>query len=66
MTIPQAGVSHVYTPDSRRRVRKYCPYCKHLCYGSLAEYYDGFYMLFDCGARIDSEGWTPPRKGKTI
>lgn len=56
---------HVYTPDKRTRVRRKCPYHKHLCYGSLAEYYDTAYLTFDCGTQIDfgaSEWRLPPKK----
>lgn len=55
---------HIFTPNKISRIRRQCPYHKHFCYGSMAEYYDGFYVTFDCGARIDSEFWYPPPKKK--
>lgn len=55
---------HIYQPNKRYRIRMKCPYHKHYCYGQRADYYDGSYITFDCGTRIDGEGWTPPPKKK--
>lgn len=55
---------HIFRTDKIKRIRRKCPYCKRLCYGSRHDYYDGSYSFFDCGTQIDSEGWTPPPKRK--
>jgi len=55
---------HICRADDIKRTRLFCPYHKHRCYGKLHTYYDGVYMFFDCGTRMDSEGWTPPPKTK--
>lgn len=57
------GTLHIYRADNKR-VRRICPYHKHLCYANYHEYYDGYYIFFDCGTKIDSDGWTPPPKKK--
>ena len=56
------NVLHIYRSDNIVRVRRRCPYCKRLCYGSLHNYYDGSYFFFDCGTKVDCEGYTPPPK----
>jgi len=53
---------HIFAPNKRTRSRRMCPYHKHFCYCSIAEYYDGVYTTFDCGTHTDSEYWYPPPK----
>ena len=56
---------HVYQANKQKRVRRKCPYHKHLCYGTLYEYYDTSRVTFDCGANIDygyGEWREPPKK----
>ncbi len=57
---------HIYTANKRRRVRRVCPYHKHLEYGELQEYYDTRYVFFNCGASIDYGygEWRSPPKSK--
>ncbi len=55
---------HIYQANNVVRIRRKCPYCKRLCYGSRHDYYDGSYFFFDCGTTIDTEGWIPPPKKK--
>ncbi len=45
------------------RTRRYCPYHKRLCYGSLLECYDTTRVFFDCGTFVDyGYGyWEEPR-----
>ena len=55
---------HIYRAHKRKRIRKKCPYCEHLCYGERHDYYDGSYFFFDCGTSVNSEYWKPPPKKK--
>lgn len=56
---------HIYSAD-KKRVRRLCPYHKHLCFGDIREYYDGIYLFFDCGTRILGEYWMPPKQYKRL
>ena len=57
---------HIYTADKQKRVRRKCPYHKHLCFGILQEFYDTVRVFFDCGTSVDYGygEWRPPQKKK--
>ncbi len=57
---------HIYTSHDRKRVRRKCPYHKHLCYGEEARYYDTTSIFFDCGTSVDYGygEWRPPENVK--
>ena len=53
--------------ESQRRVRRKCPYHKHLCYGLEQVSYDTIRVFFDCGTFADyGYGYweKPKRKGR--
>lgn len=57
---------HIFRADTIKRVRKLCPYHKHLCFGEMHEYYDGIYIFFECGTQIMGEYYIPPKKYKRL
>lgn len=44
---------YIYRCENPKRVRRKCPYHKHLCYGELQEFYDTARVFFDCGTFVD-------------
>ena len=59
---------HIYTANKKVRVRRKCPFHKHLCFGTLHEYYDTTKVFFYCGTVVDYGygEYTPPRKYKRL
>ncbi len=59
---------HIYRCEHPKRVRVFCPYHKHLCYGEKQEFYDTTRIFFDCGTLADyGYGYyEPPKLYKSI
>ena len=54
---------HIYRCEKPRRIRAYCPYHKHLCYGERQDFYDTMRIFFDCGTFADyGYGYYEPPK----